>query len=261
MHRSLIILILLFVAHFSHAQDDYLVTLKRDTIKGEVQILLPSDRNEEIMFKTGDDKTRYKAYQFLEFYHEGEHYVPVKMTEKYAIMKVIKSGYLSLLSYRVDNNYDFGNLYLLKKTGEGTEVPTFLFKKVMADFLANCTQVSKKIENKEYKRSDIETIVDEFNNCIIRQTADTYSGEAPAKKSTPKVTDHPALSIIKNIKSTLAGYDTEETEDILALLSDLNDKISTGEKVPSYMIGALKEEAGAFDKIQADVEALVEAIK
>ncbi|MBL3657451.1 hypothetical protein [Fulvivirga sediminis] len=261
MHRSFIILILLLATHYSHAQEDYLVTLKRDTIKGEAQILLPSERNDEIIFKTDEDKTRYKAYQLLSFYHEGEQYVPVKMPEKYAIMKVVKPGYLSLLSYRIDNNYDFGNLYLLKKTGEGTEVPTFLFKKMMTDFLANCAEVSKKIENKEYKRSDIETIVDEYNNCIIRQTADTYSNEEPVKKNNAQATDHPALAIIKNIKTTLESYSKEETEDIIAVLSDLSDKLSKGEKIPSYMVGALKEESEPFKQIQADVESLIQSIQ
>ncbi|UII20213.1 hypothetical protein [Fulvivirga ligni] len=257
-----LLLTLSFVA--ANAQEDHVITIHQDTLYGSIQILLPTPHSEEIILKTDDGKDRYKAYQFTEFTYEGDTYVPVKTSTKYAIMKVKKEGYLSLLSYRAENNYDFGNLYLLKKTGEGTELPTFLWKKVMTDFLSNCPEVTTKIEDKTYKRNDIEDIVDVYNNCILDQTSATYSDNSkratPAKTATPNK-DNPAVTLIYTIKGKLTAYDNSDTEDIMALLTDMAEKLSEDEKIPSYMIGALNEQAKEFKSIEEDIDQLVEMIK
>ncbi|MBL6449537.1 hypothetical protein JMN32_24710 [Fulvivirga sp. 29W222] len=254
--------VLCLLSFWCYGQTDYVVTTHRDTIQGEVQILLPSERYEEVTIKTEDATRRFKAYQFLEVGKDSLIYRSVKFGEIYKIMQLEVEGYLSLLSFRSDGNYSFGSKYLLKKTGDGIEVPTLLFKKIMSDFLSDCNEVEKKIENKTYKRSDIDAVVTHYNNCIQVQTQDLYADTSSKKKVEPTVISEvsPAGAKLADIKKKLQTIRSAEAPELMVLLNDIESKLTNHRTVPPYMIAALREQGAKLSDINTDITELIELI-
>lgn len=254
--------ILCLTSFWCYGQNDYVVTAQRDTLRGEVQILLPSERYEEITLKNDNDTKRFKAFQFIEFGKDSLVYRSVKLGELYRIMQMEQAGYLSLLSFRSDGNYTFGSKYLLKNTGEGTEVPTLLFKKIMSDFLSDCEEVEAKIEDKTYKRNDLEQIVAHYNSCIQSQTQELYTTPAEKNVKPAKVSEtSPAGIKLDAIKKKLQTIRSSEAPELMVLLNDIEAKLANNEKVPSYMLSALEEQASKFNDVKAEVTELVELLK
>ena len=87
------LILFLFISSLSHAQSDLLVTAAGDSLIGKIDILLPSDYYEEIVFKKDGKKTRYKAHQLSGFLKKGVTYKTIKMQNKYRIMQELQSGY------------------------------------------------------------------------------------------------------------------------------------------------------------------------
>lgn len=255
--------VLCLISCWCYAQNDYVVTIHRDTIRGEVQILLPSERYEEVTIKNDEGTQRFKAFQFLEVGKDSLVYRTVKFGEIYKIMQLDKEGYLSLLSFRSNGSYAFGAKYLLKKTGDGIEVPTLLFKKLMSDFLSDCEEVEKKIEDKTYKRNDLEQVVEHYNKCIQSQTQDMYADTSEDKKVKPKKVSEPtpAGAKIEAIKKKLQTIRSGEAPELMVLLNDIESKLANDEKVPGYMLSALKDQGAKLNDVSADVAELVELLK
>lgn len=244
-----------------YGQNDYVITTQRDTVKGTVQILLPAERYEEITIETENDSRRLKAFQLLELRKDSLIYKSVKLGEVYRIMQLEKDGYLSLLSFRPDGNYAFGSKYLLKKSGEGIEVPTLLFKKLMADFLSDCDEVESKIKDKTYKRSDLEAIVTNYNECIQSQTVDLYTAAKEVKTPPVETLAPGAVSDkLQTIRKKLQTIRSGEAPELTVLLNDVESKLKKGEKVPSYMLSALKEQGAKLNDVNQDVTELVELL-
>lgn len=249
------IVVLLFFTLQGYAQTDYVITTQQDTIHGKIEILLPADTHEEISIQTDGENRKLKAFQFIEFTKDSTLYRAVKLTNLYRIMKVEKDGYLSLLTFRPDGNYTFGAKYLQKKTGEGIEVPTLLFKKVMMDFLRDCNEVAEKIDDKTYKKNDLDEIVSAYNKCISGQTQALYS-DIP-KQETMK---SPASKKLEQLRDKLKDVDQSQVADLQVLLRDIAQKLAKGEDVPSYMISALKEQSTKVTSLRDEISELAELL-
>ncbi|ELR69229.1 hypothetical protein C900_05300 [Fulvivirga imtechensis AK7] len=256
-----IILLFLIYASLTFGQD-YVVTVQGDTLRGTIHILLPTETHEEIAIDTGEKNEKLKAFQLLELNKDGVQYRSVKFGKIYKIMEVRTSGYLSLFYFRSENQYSFGSPYLLKKTGEGIEISTLMFKKMMTGFLSDCPEVAGKIEDKTYKKGDLSQIISEYNQCITSQTKAAFNSSAPesTEPATKISSDNPAIGSIRSIKEEIKQARVEAS-DIVTLLNDVEQKLSKGDKVPSYMISALKDQAAEFDFIIDDVNKLIELIK
>jgi hypothetical protein len=98
----------------------------------------------------------------------------------YVFLQLIKDGKLKLFKYYKTNsspgmyNSSTGAMtggysytvekYIMQKGNEGLFKTRWLsFKKDMADYLSDCPELAKKIEDKIYGSDDIELIVDEYN--------------------------------------------------------------------------------------------------
>lgn len=257
MKYQFIIIIFLLFSHLGYGQDDYVITTQGDTLKGKIQLLLPSGSHEEIIIETGDDKQKLKAYQLLQFEKDEKLYRSVKFNNIYKIMEVAEDGYLSLLYYRPDEQYSFGSGYLLKKSGEGIELPTLLFKKGLVDFLANCQQVVQKIEDKTFKKKDLSAIIAAYNQCIAGQTKEVYKESKPARQN---AIDNPAIVKIRDIKQKLQQKDNDSAEDLLQLLNDMEQKLLKDDKVPGYMISALRDQLADFESLTEDLNELIKTL-
>jgi hypothetical protein len=232
-HIFLVIIILL-VFKCASAQD-FVVTSKGDTLMGEVKPLLYGVDKKVQLHQEGKKKVVYPMFQVRSFYYKGENYQPVKGPEGYTFMKLLKSGYLSLYAYQLPNQITFDGQYLLKMDGKGTEVPNISFKKAMERFLSDCPTVSERIDNGDYSKKDLFTIIDEYNACIEANTVD--HGKIIAEK---KVSDK-VIGVWDVLEEKVkAEPDFEGKSNALEMIADIKGKVARSEKIPNFLIEGLK---------------------
>ncbi|HEX5170680.1 MAG TPA: hypothetical protein VFW11_16015 [Cyclobacteriaceae bacterium] len=231
-----ILLFLLFMLAYqcSHAQSDYLVTTRGDTVRGELKLLFYGPEK-KVQVKTDKDKTTYSILNTKSFFYEGEYYRPAKGPEGYLFMKVIKPGYLSILAYQVDKSSSYDGRYLMRADGQGIEVPNIGFKKQMSRFLSDCESVSLKIEQDTYNKRDLEQIVDEYNLCIDKKTAQTNQAISQEKEKGTKANSWDVL-----VEKINQHADFEGKETALEMTADIKNRLQRGEKIPAFVVDGLK---------------------
>src|SRR5258708_32089576 len=80
------------------AQKDYALSSKGDTLKGELKFY-SFDNLDRLQINSGGKKSSYTALQVRGFFKDGSTYQSVKYDNSIRFMRVIKSGYLSLLAF------------------------------------------------------------------------------------------------------------------------------------------------------------------
>ena len=253
MRSSLYTILLFLVSQATNAQD-WLVTTTADTLRGEIAIELPMERYEEITLKSADGKQRFKAYQVIEFVKDDQKYRTKKQAGVYKVMLVVSEGYLSQFRYRENQGYEFSSIYLVKTDGESMEVSNLTFKRSLSNFLEDCQTVVDGLENKKYKRSDLDKIIVDYNTCINEKSSFIISTED--QKKMPEVTNHQGIAIINGILKK-----TNDNADLNAILNDIKSKLSKGESIPGYLTSALMEQTADLKDIKEGVDQLLESIK
>ncbi len=245
----ILLLATLICLHTIVTAQDWVITTTQDSISGAINIEMATDNYEEIVVKNDAGKTRLKAHQFIEFNLDGQKYKTVKQAGKYRIMKVGKEGYLSLYFFRQDGAFDFGTQYLSKVTGDGILVPNISFKKGMSKFLADCSSIEQGFEQGKYKKSKLNELIDDYNNCIANNTVSL-------ENESPEDNDNPLTLLIDSIKSKIDPSNSE----LQSLLNDIKSKIKQGNTVPGYLKSALTDQTAGMENIKAEVEELLNSI-
>jgi len=228
----------------AEAQSDYVVTIKGDTIKGEVLFLNVRGNIERLHLEIeGQKKKNFMATQLRSAFVDSSDIKIIKYLDKYRFMKVVASGYLNLLYFRADGSLTFNQVFLYKNDGEMTELPRLNFKSRMSDFVDECDDVAIKIKNRELKIGDLDKIIKEFNDCIDRKTL--QSTNAVTQLAQPDLNDQTGDSfeskrIISNLRVKFKESNLPNT-DFDEIMDDIDQKIDQGKKVPGYLIEALKE--------------------
>ena len=245
-----ILFLLLFMLAYqcSRAQSDFLVTTRGDTVKGELKLMFYSPEK-KVQVKNEDGKNIYSILNTKSFTYENEIYKPVKGPYGYAFMKILKSGYLSLLAFQVDKSTSYDGRFLLKADGNGIEVPNLGFKKQMSKFLADCDALRVKLDQDAYSKKDLETIVDEYNNCIDGRTV-----EVEEKISREKDTGNKSNAWDTLIESINQHADFEGKATALEMTADIKSRLQRGEKVPNFIVDGLKSTLSP----QADLKEVLE---
>ncbi len=214
---------------------DFLVTLQGDTLRGDVRSLdFGVDKKVQIT-EPGKKKIVYPFFKVKAFSIDNEVFHPVKGPNGYAFMKVLKTGYLSLYAFKAQNQTTYGGLYLLRKDGEGLEVPNLTFKKNMRKFLDDCPVVADKVDRDVLKKKDIDKIVDEYNACVESRTSASPNVVAA---NTPQAKVSDAWDILEN---KVKGHeDFEGKANALEMISEIKSKISSSQKIPNFLIEGLK---------------------
>ena len=73
-------------------------------------------------------------------------------------MYIVNTGFIS-----IGNSYTEESIILQKNDSYLYQPKWLSFKKGMADYFSDCPDLAKKIENKTYRKEDIELIVNEYN--------------------------------------------------------------------------------------------------
>jgi hypothetical protein len=232
---------LFLVASLSSYAQDYLVTVKGDTMTGVLKPLMFGPEKKMQVVGADRKKTILSIFQIRSYSMAGEMFQPVKGANGYTFMKVLKSGYLSLYAFQLENQVTYDGRFLQKRDGSGTEIPNLSFKKTISKFLEDCGGLTKKIEDGDLTRKHIEQIVDEYNACINTRTAQVL---APATKAPPATVqvDQAKLDPWQTLEDKVKGLaEFEGKTNALEMISEVKSKVAKNEKVPNFMVQGLKE--------------------
>jgi hypothetical protein len=150
-------------------------------------------------------------------------------------MKLLKSGYLSLYAFQLENQVTYDGLLLRKKDGATLEVPNLGFKKLMSKYLSDCEQVSEKIDNGELNKKNLDKIIDEYNSCIEMRTSAHEKIISQNAEQSKKINSWDTLE--EKVKNK---PDFEGKTNALEMISDIKNKIRHEEKIPNFLLEGLK---------------------
>ncbi|MEQ8905935.1 hypothetical protein [Ekhidna sp.] len=207
----------------SRAQSDFLVTLERDTIYG--QISFTQERYyDEVVIRTQSGKENFKAYQIISATLTGDIYQPITFNNKKIIGKLLNKGFLSHYAIKQDGGNTFDTNVLIKVGGETLIVPNIGFRKKVAEFVGDCETLSNRILDKEFGVTDLGQIVQEYN---------------------------------QGCQNEYENY--RDLIDLSNLILEITSKLEKNENIPGHMIESLKEASKKSINIQ--VLSLLESIK
>lgn len=250
----ILLLILLFLTYQCASGQDVLVTTQGDTIAGEVKPMFYTvEKNVQI--KTNDDKKTFGLLDVKSYRVGNEWFYPIKGPDGYTYMKLLKSGYLSLYAFRSENGNSFDNRYIRKADGDGMEVPNLGFKKQMSKFISECNDVSTLVDQGQYKRNDLEKIIDEYNACI----------EARTNKVKTEIAVHEAADIKVNaldeLEKTISGMsEFEGRATAIEMIGDIKTRITRGERIPNYLIEGLRNTLSSQASLQEPLDSALKEI-
>ena len=230
-----IFILSLVLCSFCSFGQDFLVTTKGDTLRGEVKPLVYGADKKVQITETGKKKVIYPLFHVKSYSLKGETYQPVKGPSGYTFMKLIKSGYLSLYAFQSENQVSFDGVYLLKKDGDGIELPNLSFKKGMKKFLDDCPSVADKIDNDELNKKDLNKIVDQYNSCIENRTVDHEKIIAKRAEQNKNTT---AWEVLETKVKTQPDF--EGKNNALEMIGEIKSKISSSQKIPNFLLEGLK---------------------
>lgn len=233
MRLSICLIAFIWIFQSSSAQD-YLVTTKGDTLRGEIK-LLSFDLLDRIQVKKGKSKSVYTALETKSCLLKGEIYRPLKQDNAIRFMKVIKNGYLSLYAFNPPNQHTYSGRLLAKLDGTSMEVPNLLFTKIMVSYLDDCPTIKEKIKREDYGKKDLEKIVDEYNGCLDEKTRAAAPTAAVAASVNPK------LNALESLKTKIESVENFPSKtDALDLIRDITQKVANNEVIPNYLLEGLK---------------------
>lgn len=228
------ILICLLSYQIGKTQTDYVVTTQGDTIKGKVKYLNTGLEKKVQITPNDGKKIIYSVTQTFAFKLEGDIYCPVRYTQGYTYMKLLKAGYLSLYSFQLPNQITWDGRYLVKKDGKGIEVPNIGFKKILSQFLSECPEVTKRIASGEISKNKMNDIIDQYNNCISSNTEKQTS----VQTSKPLVNTDAWNTLEANVTALV---DFAQKVDALEMIAEIKSKVKRSERIPNFLTEGLKE--------------------
>jgi hypothetical protein len=251
MKYLLTIAALLFVT-VSFGQD-FLVTMKNDTLRGEVRVM-SYDLMDRVQFIDGKKKTTYTALQVRHASIKNELFAPVKFDNTIRMMKVLRSGFLSLYAFRFSNQVGFDGRLLIKMGNVPQEVPNIGFKRYIGSLVEDCPEVAEKVRSGDLDRGKVEELVDLYNKCVA------VTQEKRFESVTGKVTN-PTTDFIEELRTRVNASDLTTKTEVNDLLNSIAEKVKKNEPVPVYMKEGLKGYLAAREDFKEDADQLILLLK
>lgn len=237
--------------HLANAQPDYVVLINGDTLLGDVKYFNYSAGKKIQLVNQEKKKTVYTILQVKSFQLDKEVYETIRTAQEYTIMKVIKSGYLSLYSFQLPNQMTWNGNYLHKKDGSGMEVPTIGFKKNLTRYFGDCPTLADRIQKGELTRSEIEQIVEEYNTCI---------DVATKSQTVQPITIEKDMPVWDTLEKEVSDLNFDGKTNTLEMISEIKSKINKKEKVPNFLIEGLKETLKNQESVKATLDKALQEI-
>ena len=128
---------------------DFVVTNRLDTLPGKV--LIRSYPNmDKVQLNTQEKKKEYAATALSTVFLDRQIYRPVLVTDGFRLLKLERSGMVSLYMGRQSPGTPYNIPFLVKRSGESLEVTVLRFKNTMTKFLSDCSSIKQKIEEGKY---------------------------------------------------------------------------------------------------------------
>lgn len=243
--KFLLSILCLFVATLSFSQD-YVITLKSDTLKGDVK-LLSYDLMDRVQLTHDKKKTTYTALQVRRASIKGEQFAPVKYDNAIRMMKVMSAGFLSLYGHRIQGQANYDTKILVKTGANTIEVPNIGFKRFVGDMVEDCPAVSDRVKNGDFDRNNVVEMVDAYNDCIK---------DANERRLQSSRENSPTADLIEQMKTKVSASDLANKSEVNDLLNSIAEKLKKKESVPSYMKEGLKGYIGSREDLKGDMEQL-----
>ncbi|MBL7845472.1 MAG: hypothetical protein JNK44_16535 [Cyclobacteriaceae bacterium] len=254
---KLVMIILCLTGYLTaSAQSDYVVIPQGDTLKGGKVVFLNYGGDQKVQYTDQNKKrTIYTMKQVKAFQLNDEIYHLVKHNDRYAYLKLITFGYLSLYAYQMNDRQNWDGRYLYKRDGRGMEVPNIGFKKRMLEFLSDCEELSDDISGGDLGRGDLLELINKYNGCIEQRTA--LSGIAQQQKiiSVQKAATWNELE--DKVKST---ENLNDKETVLEMISEARSKTEKGEKIPKFLVDGLTKSLEGNSELQNSLAEVLKAI-
>lgn len=244
------------------AQSDYVVTPTGDTLKGKISINMPSPNSaEQITLRGADGKRKtLRASQFVSFTDDSVTYYSVIYNNRIRIMKLSRPGkYLKLYTFRGET-HDFSNQLLYKNARDAKELSSIGFRRMVNKFLRDCPGIDD-LDDKMFKRSGLPQLVDYYNDCRAAAAVanKTVAPDKTQPVARPSGGDDLESKLLGSIREKVAAQESSNTE-LLTLIDDITQKVQNKEKVPSYLVMALKEQTASLDSIREEIGLLIKLL-
>lgn len=275
--QFILAIILYFTVATLDAQDQYIVKLNGDTIRGKLLINPMRDNTQSIYFRHPDgSKENLRPIRVSYVYYDEEYqFRSIPFYNQRLFMQVVKEDRnLSYYHYihKRDNSVATTKIFA-KPNGDALELSAITFKKQVSEFLDDCPQVNARIEAKEYKYKDIDQLFEDYNNCDI-QTVSASSTRVAATQTTPAATSTTAVmetgdnanpgssgAATTKKQEKLAQVDVfrkyvremddfEHARDVLEWLTDIEYRVSQDREIPNYLWNSLDAMTAGNDDLQ-----------
>jgi hypothetical protein len=125
-------------------------------------------------------------------------------------------------------------------------VPNLGFKKYIAKFLNDCEGVTEKIQSGDLGKKELNTIVDQYNECIDNKTIDHKQVSNRQEKQTTKMTAWDTL------ENRVEKADFSKKTDALEMITEIKRKIKQEEAIPNFLVEGLRstlQDSGLSDEL------------
>jgi hypothetical protein len=270
--RFTLAIVLYFTAATLNAQDQYIVKLNGDTIRGKLLINPMRDNTQSIYFRHPDgNKENLRPIRVTYVYYDEEYqFRSIPFYNQRLFMHVVKEDRnLSYYHYihKRDNSIATTKVFA-KPNGDALELSALSFKKQVSEFLDDCPQVNARIEAKEYKYKDIDQLFEDYNNCDIQTvSASSTQTNSPANSAvaTMEAGDHdnmenpgPATTKKQDKLAQIDAFrkyvrdldDFQHARDVLEWLTDIEYRVSQDREIPNYLWNSLDAMTASNDTVQ-----------
>lgn len=248
---SLIVLMIMMTCIVS-AQESQIITSKLDTLYGNVTILFGDQYTSDAIYVKLDKRKKVMASEIKSIFFESRDVLHViKMDGRYQLVKLIHDGlYLKLYTYNAPAYGSKGGFeyeVISKFYGGVTKITNIEFKDKIVGFLSDCPNVTDKVENGTYRRKDIRTIIDEYNECIDDKS-NVSQMERTAEIRATKMDD-----LIDKVSSTKI----EGKEELKDMLIDVKSKMATQKEIPGYLEDAIVKMLGKNTELVSQFKSII----
>ncbi len=233
-----------------------MVTTKGDTVRGELRTTAYGNID-RVQVIVDNKKMFFTAMQVLAVHESGSVYKPAQYQNTVQLMKVLKSGYLSLYAFRVGNQTSLDGRLLIKLDGTSIEVPNLTFKKSLATFLEDCPTISEKVKDGELAKKDLDLIIDQYNSCL---DVKTQNRRLEASGIVEKTENEKTIAL-ESLRKKVEAIEFKSKKDASDLITDIQAKLSKNEIIPNYLSEGLKSYLTDQPSLQEDLEKLLELLK
>ena len=226
--------VLLMLVYQCAGAQDYVLTTRGDSLRGEVRPLTYGAEKKVQIISEDKEKTNLSLFEVRAFSSDGDVYHPVKGEKGYVFMKLLRPGYLTLYAYQMDNQNHYDGLFMKKADGEGMVVPNLGFKKYVSQFLEDCPDVAARIKAGDLNKKNLTELVDAYNHCIDERTIDHTQLLAQPGQQDPKINAWDSLE--EKVKEQRFSQKTNALE----MIAEIKKKIERKETIPNFLVQGLR---------------------